>query len=206
MHSGGKGNKTTALAAKQAAAAGGRMGNGLLLLLGINFGVFLLQSVLHNGFVAYLPFYASQVCCSASLRVHLSTISAYIRTCTLLVRQKHQAWPASQRGRNGALVQTSWWQYVSHAFYHSDFGHLSSNMFMLWAFGRSLEADEGTGELIFYYVMCAIGVSACKGATLIWSTLHCMLDASFGACHAHNCFADIATSISDSNRSDDFAL
>jgi membrane associated rhomboid family serine protease len=52
-----------------------------------------------------------------------------------------------------------WWQFITHAFYHCDFGHLAGNMFMLWVFGRSLEADEGTGGLVMYYLLCAAGVT-----------------------------------------------
>ena len=54
-------------------------------------------------------------------------------------------------------MQVKWWQLITHAFYHTTFGHLSSNMFMLWAFGGSLEANEGSVGLISYYLLCSLG-------------------------------------------------
>ena len=53
-----------------------------------------------------------------------------------------------------------WWQFVTSAFVHQDFQHLSGNMFMLWAFGRSLEVDEGSAGLVAYYLLCALGALA----------------------------------------------
>ena len=50
-----------------------------------------------------------------------------------------------------------WWQVVTYAFYHQSFAHLTSNMFMLWAFGKAVEQEEGAWGVILYYVVCAVG-------------------------------------------------
>lgn len=70
-------------------------------------------------------------------------------------------------------MKWQWWQFITHAFYHCDFGHLAGNMFMLWVFGRSLEADEGTGGLVAYYFLCALGALVCSHGSANCVVLSC---------------------------------
>lgn len=49
-----------------------------------------------------------------------------------------------------------WWQPLTTCFCHSDKNHLSSNLFLLLLFGRSVEDDLGWGGLIFSYVVCGV--------------------------------------------------
>jgi len=46
------------------------------------------------------------------------------------------------------------------SFCHADFQHLSSNLFMLYVFGRSVEADEGGVAVWATYLVCALGAAA----------------------------------------------
>ena len=50
-----------------------------------------------------------------------------------------------------------WWQFVTAAFCHHSWDHLSSNLFMLYTFGKIVEEEEGSGAVWFTYVICALG-------------------------------------------------
>lgn len=54
-----------------------------------------------------------------------------------------------------------WWQLISYSFYHQSFSHLANNMFMLWAFGKAVEQEEGAWGVVGHYVVCALGVLCC---------------------------------------------
>ncbi|GBF93629.1 hypothetical protein Rsub_06351 [Raphidocelis subcapitata] len=53
-----------------------------------------------------------------------------------------------------------WWQWVTHAFCHANFGHLSGNLFNLCVFGKLVEETEGAFGLVFTYLACALGAAA----------------------------------------------
>lgn len=50
----------------------------------------------------------------------------------------------------------SWWQPLTTCFCHTDRNHLSSNLFLLLLFGRSVEDDLGWGGLLLSYVFCGV--------------------------------------------------
>lgn len=50
----------------------------------------------------------------------------------------------------------SWWQPFTTCFCHTDRSHLSSNLFLLLLFGRSVEDDLGWGGLLLAYVFCGV--------------------------------------------------
>ena len=51
-------------------------------------------------------------------------------------------------------------QFLTSAFCHHDFNHLSSNAFMLYVFGRIVEEEEGAPGVWGTYLVCALG--ACE--------------------------------------------
>jgi membrane associated rhomboid family serine protease len=51
------------------------------------------------------------------------------------------------------------YQFVSYMFLHGGFGHLFSNMFALWMFGRTLEYELGSKRFLTYYMVCGIGAA-----------------------------------------------
>ncbi|MBE6197711.1 MAG: rhomboid family intramembrane serine protease [Alistipes sp.] len=51
------------------------------------------------------------------------------------------------------------YQFVSYMFLHGGFGHLFSNMFALWMFGRTLEYELGSKRFLIYYMVCGIGAA-----------------------------------------------
>lgn len=52
-----------------------------------------------------------------------------------------------------------WWQFITNSFCHADLAHLSSNLFGLYVFGRSVEDDEGAAAVWLTYITCAVGAS-----------------------------------------------
>ncbi|KAK9917936.1 hypothetical protein WJX75_009853 [Coccomyxa subellipsoidea] len=53
-----------------------------------------------------------------------------------------------------------WWQFLTAAFCHSSWDHLSSNLFMPYTFEKVVEEEEGPGALWFTYIFCSVGTSA----------------------------------------------
>ena len=51
------------------------------------------------------------------------------------------------------------YQFVTYMFLHAGFGHLFSNMFALWMFGRTLEYELGSKRFLIYYMVCGIGAA-----------------------------------------------
>ena len=51
------------------------------------------------------------------------------------------------------------YQFVTYMFLHAGFGHLFSNMFALWMFGRTLEYELGERRFLIYYFVCGIGAA-----------------------------------------------
>jgi len=50
-------------------------------------------------------------------------------------------------------------QVVSYMFLHGGLEHLFFNMFALWMFGRTLEAEIGSKRFLTYYLVCGIGAA-----------------------------------------------
>lgn len=51
------------------------------------------------------------------------------------------------------------WQPLTHMFVHATWGHLFSNMFALWMFGRIIEYDLGSKKFLIYYFVCGLGAA-----------------------------------------------
>lgn len=49
------------------------------------------------------------------------------------------------------------WQLLTYGFLHGDLMHIGFNMFMLWMFGRELEAQYGPRRFLVYYLTCVVG-------------------------------------------------
>jgi membrane associated rhomboid family serine protease len=52
-----------------------------------------------------------------------------------------------------------WWQFVTSAFSHGSWQHLSSNLFGLYVFGREVETDGGALGVTATYLVTALGAS-----------------------------------------------
>lgn len=52
-----------------------------------------------------------------------------------------------------------WWQFLTSAFCHGSFQHLTSNLFLLLVFGKQVEETEGAGGLWLIYLLTALGGS-----------------------------------------------
>ena len=50
-------------------------------------------------------------------------------------------------------------QFLTMAFCHGSFAHLSGNIFMIYVFGRLVEEEEGTMGVVATYVVTAVGAS-----------------------------------------------
>ena len=50
-----------------------------------------------------------------------------------------------------------WWQFITAAFCHYSWDHLSSNLFMLYTFGKIVEEEEGAAAVWLTYIVCALG-------------------------------------------------
>lgn len=56
------------------------------------------------------------------------------------------------------LTREFWvWQPFTYIFLHGGFFHLIFNMFMLWMFGRVIEASLGTRNFLKYFFVCGAG-------------------------------------------------
>lgn len=51
------------------------------------------------------------------------------------------------------------YQFITYMFLHGGFGHLFSNMFALWMFGRTLEYELGSKRFLIYYMVCGVGAA-----------------------------------------------
>ena len=71
-----------------------------------------------------------------------------------------------------------WWQPLTTCFCHTDRNHLSSNLFLLLLFGRSVEDDLGSGGLTLSYVFCGVLASL---ASLILMPRHSVSIGASGA-------------------------
>lgn len=88
------------------------------------------------------------------------------------------------------------YQFVTYMFLHGGFGHLFSNMFALWMFGRTLEYELGQQRFLTYYMVCGIGAALIQiGIASIFGESLTLLGASgavmglllaFGVMHPNN--------------------
>ncbi|MBN1886218.1 MAG: rhomboid family intramembrane serine protease [Candidatus Krumholzibacteriota bacterium] len=59
------------------------------------------------------------------------------------------------------VVHRGWiWQVVTYMFLHGGFFHLALNMFIIYMFGRQLEAVWGNARFLRYYLLCGLGAAA----------------------------------------------
>lgn len=56
------------------------------------------------------------------------------------------------------------WQFVTYLFLHAGVLHLVFNMFVLWTFGRDVEAALGTRRFVAFYLLCGAGAGLCAYA------------------------------------------
>eukprot|EP00977_Amphora_coffeiformis_P012970 scaffold3330_cov164-Amphora_coffeaeformis.AAC.2 len=113
-----------------------------------------------------------QISRSDNLTPDYSSLAAYPTTrttavyalilCNLVVFLADKAFRVPFVGRKFYLFHSrwSWWQLITCCFCHADRNHLSSNLFLLLLFGRSVEDDLGWGGLLLSYVFCGIFASA----------------------------------------------
>lgn len=52
-----------------------------------------------------------------------------------------------------------WWQFLTSAFCHGGFDHLSGNLFFLLIFGKSVEEEESAIGVWVAYIACGVGAS-----------------------------------------------
>jgi rhomboid family protein len=71
------------------------------------------------------------------------------------------------------------WRLVTYLFLHGGVWHLLVNMFTLWMFGRTLEAEWGTRQFLRYYFLCGIGAGVCD--VLVNAMLGRWLSSTIGA-------------------------
>lgn len=67
-----------------------------------------------------------------------------------------------------------WWQFLTSAFCHASWQHLSSNLFMLYVFGKVVEEEEGGLGVILTYLIGAAGASTlgCLGCQAVFLFRH----------------------------------
>ena len=55
------------------------------------------------------------------------------------------------------IQEYKFWQVITYLFIHGGFLHIFFNMFVLWMFGKDLEADWGKNQFFIFYFLCGIG-------------------------------------------------
>lgn len=55
-----------------------------------------------------------------------------------------------------------WWRLLTPMFLHANLIHIFFNMFVLWSFGRTLEANLGGPRYLVFYLLCGLGGSICS--------------------------------------------
>jgi membrane associated rhomboid family serine protease len=86
----------------------------------------------------------------AFLLMYFAADTSFQRTFLWLVLQ-----PAA------VLKEFQIWRLVGYLFLHGGVWHLLVNMFTLWMFGCTLEAQWGTRQFLRYYFLCGIGAGIC---------------------------------------------
>lgn len=102
----------------------------------------------------------------------LGSIATWVLQRTLLS-------PTDVQGALGFAPGTftqRWWTIATYAFVHADGWHLLMNGYVLWLFGRRVEARWGAGPFVRFYFLCILGgwfvhlVAGAPTVTLIGST------------------------------------
>jgi membrane associated rhomboid family serine protease len=68
------------------------------------------------------------------------------------------------------------WQIITHLFMHGSFGHILSNMFVLWMFGSVLENLWGPKRFLLFYLVCGVGAALLHLGALYWENYHLVAD------------------------------
>jgi len=68
-------------------------------------------------------------------------------------------WLAAYAFDGHGVAQGGWYRLITGAFLHQQTFHIAMNMFVLWIFGRPLEAQLGRVRYIGTYLICALGGS-----------------------------------------------
>jgi membrane associated rhomboid family serine protease len=69
-------------------------------------------------------------------------------------------WLAAYALDGHGVAQGGWYRLITAAFLHQQTFHIAMNMFVMWMFGRPLEAQLGRARYIATYLICALGGSA----------------------------------------------
>ncbi|KAG2488436.1 hypothetical protein HYH03_012943 [Edaphochlamys debaryana] len=56
-------------------------------------------------------------------------------------------------------ARPQWWQFVTHAFCHGSWQHLSGNLFNLCVFGKMVEESEGSMGVVLAFLICGVGAA-----------------------------------------------
>ncbi|HEX3828059.1 MAG TPA: rhomboid family intramembrane serine protease [Sporichthyaceae bacterium] len=68
-------------------------------------------------------------------------------------------WLSAYATDGHGVAQGGWYRLFTGAFLHQQTWHIAMNMFVLWIFGRPLEAQLGRSRYIATYLICALGGS-----------------------------------------------
>ncbi|MBS1270876.1 MAG: Rhomboid protease GluP [Candidatus Marinimicrobia bacterium] len=111
-------------------------------LIGLNVGIFLLQSLISTagGRGAY-----------NYLMAHFALIPGFL---------------FSELGVIGSIVP-----FFSSLFMHGGLMHLGGNLLYLWIFGDNIESELGHGKFLLFYLLCGIGASLTQIAIDYQSTI-----------------------------------
>jgi membrane associated rhomboid family serine protease len=65
------------------------------------------------------------------------------------------------------LLLRNWlfYQFLTLAFCHGSFAHMSGNIFMIYVFGRLVEEEEGTMGVVATYAVTAVGARSVASST-----------------------------------------
>lgn len=68
-------------------------------------------------------------------------------------------WLSAYATDGHGVAQGGWYRLFTGAFLHQQTWHIAMNMFVLWIFGRPLEAQLGRSRYVATYLICALGGS-----------------------------------------------
>ena len=66
-------------------------------------------------------------------------------------------WPAVSQLLYLHHASPKWWQFITCAFCHGSFEHLSGNLFFLLTFGKAVESEERAAGVWLAYLACGVG-------------------------------------------------
>ncbi len=82
------------------------------------------------------------------------------------------------------LERQEYWRLLTAAFLHFGIRHLGNNMFILFMTGGSLEHALGRVKYLIFYLLSAIGASACSLAFEVWTGREVLSAGASGAVFA----------------------